>query len=430
MFCIIILLILLLVVMITTICTDIVIEGGRRRKSGSKYTLTPSPVVKRAFLLFIKAQDINDYVIEAETPRDFWIVDFILSMANVQFEQGYSNMAKGFPLKPDRKLITKIYKEMDIWKDKPEEVLERKVDETIDIINKDYSTYDMTQQISKRVNITGHAVEIMRRMYPDNSLDSIIAYLLRYGSMYTYKDGEQHGRSLRDIHISKVFLSIPPPLYHFYDRNLSNCIESFASPLNRTLENRFCSIFDDDKDFGAIGPFTDGLVKSNKGSSFIVNPPYDTTTMNYVSNIIAENIDNNYAVCLPSKDGGLFHLYEGRILHPYGGEKEMKPSLDTLLRISTLSGILIIPAKCMFYWNFFKQRKERINYDTIFLYYLKDKDINVIEFMTKVQKIILKFAFGDNYGNQKQIHQIQEEKIMEMYPMNGSKIIESLKIKF
>ena len=50
--------------------------------------------------------------------------------------------------------------------------------------------------------------------------------------------------------------------------------------------------------------------------------------------------------------------------------------------------------------------------------------------MTNVQKILLRFAFGDTYGNQKQIHQIQKEKIMEMYPMNGSKIIESLKIKF
>jgi hypothetical protein len=264
-------------------------------------------------------------------------------------------------------------------------------------------------------------------MYPKISKTSIIALLLRYGAMYTYVDEIIHGKSGKDIYISKALLSIPPELYHFYNKNLPNAIESFASPINHTLD-RFCSLYYDDKEFGAIGPFTNLLVKENTGSSFIVNPPYDVITMNYVSKIIADYIDNNFTVCLPSKDGGLFHLYEGRSLHVRDGKHTMNPSIDRLLRISTLTGILIIPANVMYYWSYFKQKKQRLSYDTIMYFYLKN--INTIEFMKKVQKILLTFAFGENYGKQKKIYDIEEEKIMELYPMNGKKIIDSLKITF
>lgn len=419
-------LIILIVIIIALLCLCSCNYNYPIRGGTEKY----SPVLKRAYIMFMKAQDINDDVIEAESARDFWIADFMFSMANKQFALGYDNTIVGFPLAPNRKIITEIYEDMRIWDKDDKAKLEKKVDETIDIINRDYPTDDIMKSLSKRVIITDYAVDLLQNMYPKISKDSILSLLLRYGSMYTYKDGIVHGHNSRNIYISKALLSIPPELYRFYEKNLPNTIESFASPINHTLD-RFCAIFQDDKEFGAIGPFTYKLVGNNKGASFIVNPPYDTTTMDYVSRIIADHIDNNYTVCLPSKDGGLFHLYEGRTIHERNGRHPMNESIDRLLRIPTLSGILIIPAKVMFYWNFFKQKKQRLNYDTIMFFYLKkDSGINTMDFITKVQKILLNFAFPNGYGHQKQIHNIEEKKILELYPMNGQKIIDTLKIKF
>tara|TARA_B110000908_G_scaffold53834_1_gene65607 strand:+ start:2148 stop:3341 length:1194 start_codon:yes stop_codon:yes gene_type:complete len=381
------------------------------------------PVLNRAYIMFMKAQDINKNVIKAEAARDFWIADFMFSMANKQFALGLDNTSPGFPLTTDRKIIKEILIDLKIWE--TDEELETKTDEVIKIINKEYPTTDILKTIAQHVTITDYAVDLLQKMYPKISRTHIIALLLRYGCMYTYVDDKPDGK---DIYVSKVLLSIPPPLYHFYNKTLPNVIESFASPINHTLD-RFCAIFQDDMEFGAIGPFTNKLVEANKGSTFIVNPPYDITTMNYVSNIIADIVTNNYSICLPSKDGGLFHLYKGRTMHMRDGERSMNLSIDKLLRINTLSGILIIPAPLMFYWSYFKQKKQRLSYDTIMLFYLND-DIDIIEYIKKVQKIILDFAFSGGYYNRTPIHNIEEDKILDLYPMNGQKIINSLKIKF
>ena len=391
-------------------------------------TMVSNEVLNRAYILFMKAQDINDNVIEAKSARDFWIADFIFSMANIQFAKGYGNTMPNFPLVSDRKMIKEILTDLNIWEDDTT-IIDDKVEEIIKIIDKQYSTKDLMKTLSKRVNITDYATNLIKKMYPNKSKESIIALLLRYGSMYTYTDEIISGESGRNIYISKALLSIPPELYRFYNKNLPNAIECFASPINHTLD-RYCALYNDDKEFGAIGPFNDRLVKENSNSSFIVNPPYDTITMNYVSEIIASNIENNFTVCLPSKDGGLFHLYEGRLSHIRNGKHDMNSSIDRLLRIPTLSGILIIPARLMYYWSYFKQKKQKISYDTIMFFYLKDEIGNAIEFIKKVQQIILKFGFGDHFNSQKQIYNIEESKIMELYPMNGEKIINSLKIKF
>jgi hypothetical protein len=381
------------------------------------------PVLNRAYVLFMKVQDINKEVFKAESARDFWIANFMFSMANKQFALGMNNTTPGFPLLKDRKIIKEVLVDQKIWK--TDEELEKETDKVIAIIDRDYPTTDVMESINKVVNMTDYAVGMYQKMYPKVPRAHIIALLLRYGCMYTYINDRPGGRN---IYVSKVLLSIPPDLYHFYNGSLPNVIESFASPLNHTL-NRFCAIFKDDEEFGAIGPFTKKLVKEEKGSSFIINPPYDIHAMNYVSEIVSDIIGNNYTVCLPSKDGGLFHLYKGRTLHLKDGDRPMNPSIDKLLRINSLTGILIIPAPLMYYWSYFKQKKQRLEYDTIMLFYLND-DIDTIEYMTKVQKILLKFAFGDNYTSQPTIHNIQEDKIRELYPMNGHKIVNSLKIKF
>ena len=407
--------------------------------SNSIYTITGglyvenTDAMKRAYIMFMKAQDINDYVIEAESARDFWIADFMFSMANKQFAEGKGNDAVGFPLIPDKKMIKEIYKDIRIVGFDDENVLETKTNETINIINKEYPTNDIMKSLSTRVIVTDYAINLIQGMYPTNSKSDIVALLLRYGCMWTYKDGEKHGHNLRDIKISKALLSIPPDLYRFYNANLPNVIECFASPINHTLD-RYCALYKDDEDFGAIGPFSKKLVKDNEGSSFIVNPPYDVITMDYVYDIISGYIHNNYTVCLPSKDGGLFHLYKGRTLHMKEGDHQvpMNPSIDKLLKVPTLSGILIIPSKVMNYWNFFKQRKDTVSYDTILYFYLKKEDINIdiISFIKKVRDIILAFGYGDNYGKQKKLYNIEEKKIMELYPETGKNIIESLKIEF
>lgn len=413
-------LILLIIVIVIILMVYCLCSIPRRQFSGGE---VDDPVLNRAYVMFMKAQEINKDVIKAQSARDFWIADFMFSMANKQFALGISNTAPGFPLTTDRKIIKEILIDLKIWE--TDEELEKQTDKVIEIINKDYPTTDVMKSLGEHVIITDYAVDLLQKMYPDISRSHIVAVLLRYGCMYTYVDNQAGGK---DIYVSKVLLSIPPPLYHFYNKTLPNVIESFASPINHTLD-RFCSIFQDDMEFGAIGPFTNKLVESNRGSTFIVNPPYDITTMNYVANIISDIVTNNYSICLPSKDGGLFHLYEGRILHMRDGERTMNESIDKLLRISTLSGILIIPAPLMYYWSYFKQKKQRLNYDTIMLFYLSD-DIDTIEYMKKVQKILLEFRFGPHYKSQKPIYNIQEDKIMELYPMNGKKIVDSLKIEF
>ena len=379
--------------------------------------------LKRSYIIFVKAQDINKNVFGAKTPRDFWIADFVYSLCNELFVKGVDNTFPGFPFVNDRELVKKIIITIEIFSTEP--AINEAVDKIMNIINADYPTDNIYERLKPYVNITDYAVDLIQKMYPKMSKVNIVSLLLRYGAMFSYVDNISGGK---DIQISKTCLSIPPSLYHFYNQSLPKVVESFASPVNHTLD-RFCSIFYDDMAFGAIGPFTEKLIRSNKGSSFIANPPYDTTTMNYVSHVIADNPANNYVVCLPCKDGGLFHIYKSRYLHLKDDNKPMKLSIDKLLRINTLTGILVVPAMIMFYWSYFLQKKQRISYDTIFFYYLSE-NIDTMEFMKKVKDILIKFAFGSEYRGVQKIYDIEEDKIMELYPMNGKKIIESLKISF
>jgi len=381
----------------------------------------------RSYLIFMKLQEINTDIFQVKSIKDFWIANYFFTLSNKLFTSGKSNTLPDFPLISDSKLVGDTLEDIKIFTG--EDAEERISTATTDILNiykKTYPTDNILKTVEKQMVISDDSFEQYKKRYPTISDDNIYALFLRYGAISTYLDNVPNGRTMV---ISSTFLSIPPVLYEFYNNNLPNCIECFASPINHTLD-KFCSIYHDDMVFGSIGPFTEKVVSENKGSSFIINPPYDPATMDYVYRIIATIEDSNYTVCLPSKDGGLFHRYEGRIEHR-SDDPFTKPndSLVKLLNLSALSRILIIPSRVMHYWRYFEQRKQRVSmYDTIMLFYLKDVNIN--KFVSDVKKILIYFAYGDSYGHQKLVYDINEEKIKEIFPENALKIIDSLKIKF
>lgn len=371
-------------------------------------------------LIFLKAQKINIDIFKAESPRDFWIADFMYSMANLLLQSGINNSTKDFPLIDNRVIVKNVIQGMKVFLD-PD--VDTKVDETLNIINMKPDNPEL-QDPGSMVRMTDCVVHQYQSQYPSIDRESIVNLLYRYGSMCTYTE------EYRDICISKTCLSIPPALYYFYNKTLPNTIETFASPVNHTLD-RFCALFKEDEEFGAIGPFSEDLIKANIGSSFIINPPYDSITMNLVSSIVHEHVFNNYSICLPSKDGGLFHLYKGRSYHFRDGDTPMHPSIRTLLSIKTLSGILVIPADIMHYWSYFKQKRQRIGYDTIILFYLTGKTREEsMEYLQTVRDIIVKFGYGNDYRGKRRIYNIPSRQIMDEFPITGRSIIDSLKINF
>lgn len=417
------LLIVIIIVGLFVLCVtdppqELEVYGGTIDKNTSLY---------RAYLLFMRAQEINVEVFKAKTARDFWIANFCYSMANMLFARGDDNTIENFPFVDDEDLVYQVLMDMNFYQGDTEQQVADGTKQILAIFRKTYPTDDMLKSASKHAVMSEYAVGLIQKQYPNVTLDQVHALLFRYGAMYTYQD--QPG--CRNIHISKTCLSIPPPLYQYYNNNLDNVIESFASPVNHTLD-RYCAIFKDDQEFGAIGPFTEKLVAKHKGSTFIANPPYDSITMDYVYRVLATIESSNYIVCLPSKDGGLFHKYEGRALHrAEDKETTMNLALMKLLQIDSLSRILIIPSKVMMYYSYFKQKKEKVtNYDTIMMFYINDKNINVTELVDKVKDVLIKYSYGDEYGRQREKHQIVEHKIMDLFPKNGPKIIDSLRIKF
>jgi hypothetical protein len=386
-------------------CVHAVVKGGMKSNM--------TPVMTRAKNMFIKTQMINVQVFKADHPRDFWIANFIYNLSNKLFALGKSNTMKGFPLVDNRDVIYSVLENMRMKTD-----LDELTDKTMEIIRSDQTQSDL----SKYVTIINKPIEASQALYPDISKDSIIALLLRYGSMHTYtKDRED----TMNLHISNTCLSIPPTLYAFYERTLPKCLECFGSPLNHTLK-RYCSLFDDDKEFGAIGPFTPAIVKANKGNTFIANPPYDVITMNSVADIIHDQPNNNYCICLPCKDGGLFHMYEGRGPHAKNTNYKMNRAIDKMLRIKNLSGILVVPAAVMYYWAFFTNKKKTIYADSIFIFYLDKPDI--IGYIKQIKDIIVQF--NNRYVAPTRLYELEEDTIKELYPDTAPQIIESLKLEY
>lgn len=72
-----------------------------------------------------------------------------------------------------------------------------------------------------------------------------------------------------------LFLSVPPIIYKKLQRSnkLRYCLEAYASPFNHTLPD-YCSLFDDDRDYGALGRYEEYISRLDRSARLCINPPY------------------------------------------------------------------------------------------------------------------------------------------------------------
>ena len=351
--------------------------------------------IDEACTLYIKMQKIAKTLEEDQisSTHSTWGESFFFGYINTLFINGYNNKDKNFPLIHDYDMIYKTLKSINYWsKYQDEDKTAKKIYDIIKFTKLEKK--DKNKLISL---VPCDGMKILKEQYSKVNKNDIISLIIRYGS------AEKNYNLNNTIQLSSAYLSLPPPVYEYLGTYFKKTVECFASPINHTLP-KFCSIFQEDIKFGAIGPFTSDILNKNKDHYFIANPPYDRASLHLSSEVVLNAPLVKSSLLFPCKDGGLFHFYGKRYLkkHDCYTHSRLKPkekevmidSIDNIIKSSHFSGMIIIPRELMRYWNYGTRKDKAISYDSIIMFCFKgDTSDSFYIFLENILWRILLFGY-------------------------------------
>ena len=416
------------------------VEGGGKRKKSS---------IDESILLYVRMQNISKILSEEQMNQTHstWGESFFYGYVNTLFIHGYTNTDKDFPLIPNYKLIYKTLKDITYWskygdEQIPAEMIEKEMTR-IKTVDKELKNKILSL-------IYEEDVEVLKERYPKVTRDDIISLLIRHASP------ETNINYTLPIRMASSSLSLPPPLYKYYEKRFGKCVECFAGPINHTLDT-FCAVFKEDKIFGAIGPFSAEVVnKYKKEYTFIANPPYDRISLHLAGELGTKYYKARFAFLFPSKDGKLFHTHGRRQLSkrkgshyvhsridPEDKNEEMNEAIYTILTSDQFSGFILIPRELMRYYDYGKRETKSITYDTIIMFSFRGRtDDSVYDLLSVFYWKILKFGYDflkenwfpyHGFPNRIVDFSTVEEEIREKFkdkPKSIDRIIKSMELSY
>ena len=176
--------------------------GGQKKKLPTS--------IDNACIIYLKVQKIAKQMADDQMNKTHstWGESFFFGYINNLFLNGWNNDNKYFPLVPDRDMIYKTLQDITYWSEaKDEVIITEKILKIIKTNNeKESDKHKLLTLIPKK------DFDILQEQYPKISENDIKALIIRYGAPENNTDLKY------EIKLSSAYLSLPPPVYKYYDK--------------------------------------------------------------------------------------------------------------------------------------------------------------------------------------------------------------------